>query len=192
MFQYLKYVLAALLSLSVLSPVVSTAKELPEDSPLADGELSEDEVGVVLGTAQQQLVRLSETATEAYEPTIEDEKTPMPAAWMLMKDGETIKRINIDDQAQGIPAAARIKMYRAAIKSIARRGHISAAAILYTGRANETSDTEVLVVEHEHRLGVSGNKVIGYEKRDGTISWAKPVTKKKPFEWFYDDKENNS
>jgi hypothetical protein len=192
MFRSTKYALAALLSLSMLAPAVSMANELPEDGPLADGELSEEEVAVVLGTAQQQLIRLSEAATEAYERVIKNDDPGTPAAWMLMKDGETIKRIDIDDQAQDIPAAARIKMYRAAIKSIARRGHISAAAILYTGRANEQSDTRVLVIEHEHRLGVSANKVIGYEAGNGKISWAESVTRKKPFEWFYDDKEGNS
>jgi hypothetical protein len=111
---------------------------------------------------------------------------------MLMKDGETVKRINIDAQAVGMPAVAQLKMYRAAIKSIAQRGQINAAAILYTGRVSEGNETEVLVIEHEHRLGVSSNKVIGYEIRNGAISWAEPVSQEKPFEWFYEGKGGKS
>ena len=115
-----------------------------------------------------------------------------PAAWLLMKDGKTVKRINSDGQAQGIPAAGRIKMYRAAIKAVAQGGAINAAMILYTGRINEDSDTQALVIEHEHRLGVSANKVVGYEVQSGQILWGEPVTQSKPYEWFYTEKDSNS
>tara|TARA_Y100001973_G_C5165878_1_gene316116 strand:+ start:439 stop:1017 length:579 start_codon:yes stop_codon:yes gene_type:complete len=192
MSRFRKHALAATFSLFALGATHSLAEGLPQDGPLSDGKISEDELGVVLVSAQQQLIRLSEAATEEYQSTILDANPNMPAAWMLMKDGETVKRINIDGQAEGIPASARIKMYRAAIKSIAQRGHISAAAILYTGRVNEHSDTQALVIEHEHRLGVSSNKVIGYEIRNGAISWAEPVSQEKPFEWFYQSKGGQS
>ena len=192
MFRFRKHALAATFSVFALGASVSLAQGLPQDGPLADGELSRDEVAVILATAQQQLIRLSDAATSEYETVIHDAEPNMPAAWMLMKDGETVKRINMDSQAQGVPASARIVMYRAALKSVARKGEINAAAILYTGRLNEESDTEVLVIEHEHRLGVSGNKVIGYDVEGDDISWAEPVTQKKPFEWFYDAKKSDS
>lgn len=192
MFRFRKHALAATFSIFALGAPVSLAQGLPQDGPLADGELSQDEIAVILATAQQQLIRLSGAATSEYEAAIRDAEPNMPAAWMLMKDGETVKRINMDSQAQGVPASARIVMYRAALKSVARKGEINAAAILYTGRLNEESDTEVLVIEHEHRLGVSGNKVIGYDVEGDDISWAEPVTQKKPFEWFYDAKKGDS
>ncbi len=192
MFRFRKHALAATFGIFALGASVSLAQGLPQDGPLADGELSQDEVAVILATAQQQLIRLSDAATSEYEAAIRDAEPNMPAAWMLMKDGETVKRINMDSQAQGVPASARIVMYRAALKSVARKGEINAAAILYTGRLNEESDTEVLVIEHEHQLGVSGNKVIGYDVEGNDISWAEPVTQKKPFEWFYDAKKGDS
>jgi len=192
MFRIRKHALAATFTLFALGASVSFAQGLPKDGQLADGEISKDELAVILATAQQQLIRLSDEATAEYEAVIRDAEPNMPAAWMLMKDGETVKRINMDSQAEGIPAASRIVMYRAALKSVARKGEINAAAILYTGRLNEETDTEVLVIEHEHRLGVSGNKVIGYEVEGSDISWAEPVTQKKPFQWFYDAKEGDS
>ncbi|WP_303289498.1 hypothetical protein [Marinobacter sp. SS5-14b] len=192
MFRIRKHALAATFTLFALGASVSFAQGLPKDGQLADGEISKDELAVILATAQQQLIRLSDEATAEYEAVIRDAEPNMPAAWMLMKDGETVKRINMDSQAEGIPAASRIVMYRAALKSVARKGEINAAAILYTGRLNEETDTEVLVIEHEHRLGVSGNKVIGYEVEGSDISWAEPVTQKKRFQWFYDAKEDDS
>lgn len=109
-----------------------------------------------------------------------------------MKDGKTVKRISLGEEGERVPAAAQIYMYRAAIKAIARQGEINAAAILYTGRLSKEDDTEVLVVEHEHRLGVSGNKVVAYALENGALKWSEPVTQKKPFEWFYDSKDGEA
>ena len=79
-------------------------------------------------------------------------------------------------------------MYRAALKSVARRGKIHAAAILYTGKLREGSDDEALVVEYEHRLGIAGNKVIPYLIENGKVAYSEPVTSEKPFQIFYDSK----
>lgn len=192
MYRFRKQAIAAAFGVSIFISGGSMAQGLQQSGPLADGKITEEEIGMFIVGAQQQLIHLSDTATKEYNETILGSGGTMPAAWMLMKDGETVKRINIDGQADGMPAAAQLKMYRAAIKSIARRGQINAAAILYTGRISETSDTEVLVIEHEHRLGVSSNKVIGYQVRNGSISWAEPVSQEKPFEWFYDGKDGQS
>ncbi|MBJ6137746.1 hypothetical protein [Marinobacter litoralis] len=187
-----KHVLVATFSLFTMGATVSLAQELPASGPLADGKISEEELAGILATAQQQLIRLSDAATEEYQQAILNADQAMPSAWMLMKDGKTVKRLNLDGQVEGMPAAAKIRVYRAAFKSVARKGEINAAAILYTGRLSEQSDTEVLVIEHEHRLGVSGNKVIGYKVDGGDIAWAAPVTQTKPFQWFYDAKEGAS
>ena len=112
----------------------------------------------------------------------------MPAAWMLLDDGETVKRINIDGQTEQAPANVRILMYRAALKSIARRGKINAAVILYTGKVKEGEQAAALVIEHEHRLGISGNKIIPYTIEDGNVKYSQAVTKEKPFQMFYDDR----
>lgn len=181
------------LALATSFTVMAVSAPLAKAQDNAGNEtLTEEDVAMMIMGAQQQLIRLSEKATEEYQETLRGDTPNMPAAWMLMKDGETVKRLNIAGQADTMPAAAKIKMYRAAIKSIAQRGQINAAAILYTGRVNEQSSEQVMVIEHEHRLGVSANKVIGYRLQNGQLSWAEPVTQVKPFEWFYDGAKSDS
>lgn len=164
------------------------AVEIPENSVLSDGVLTKEELARYAIVGQQQLVRLTEKATEEYAQELTDQNATMPAAWMLLDDGETIKRINIDEQADQAPAQMRILMYRAALKSIARRGKINAAVILYTGKVKEGEDAEALVIEHEHRLGISGNKVVPFHLEGGEVTFSKAVTREKPFQLFYDDK----
>lgn len=166
---------------------------IAEGAPPA--ELTEDEETAiklefskyaVLG--QRQIVYLTKQATEEYADTLTDSSPNMPSAWMLLEDGTTIKRIDIDDQAAGAPAQIRILMYRAALKALARRGKIHATVILYTGKMREDSKDEALVVEFEHRLGISGNKVVPYQVENGKVAYSKPVASEKPFQIFYDGK----
>jgi hypothetical protein len=70
---------------------------------------------------------------------------------------------------------------------VARRGQINAAVIMYTGKLNEDTAMDAIVIEHEHRLGISGNKVVPYEVEAGKVSYFQSVTKEKPFMIFYDD-----
>lgn len=140
----------------------------------------------VLG--QRQIVYLTKQATEEYADTLTDSNPNMPSAWMLLEDGTTIKRIDIDDEAAGAPAQIRILMYRAALKALARRGKIHATVILYTGKVREDSKDEALVVEFEHRLGISGNKIVPYQVKSGKVAYSEPVASEKPFQIFYDSK----
>ncbi len=165
--------------------------ELPENSVLSDGMLTKEELARFAVIGQQQLVKLTEQATEEYTSELIDDDANMPAAWMLLDDGETIKRINIDSQAEQANAQMRILMYRAALKSIARRGKINAAVILYTGKVKEGEDAEALVIEHEHRLGISANKVVPFHLEGGDVSFSQAVTREKPFQMFYDDKNES-
>lgn len=159
-----------------------------EGAPKVTEEQVKQELSKWAIIGQKQIVYLTEKAVDQYESTLLDNKPNMPGAWMLMKDGKTVKHISIDEQAGGAPAQVRILMYRAALKSIARRNEITAAVILYTGRVSEDSDEQALVIEHEHRLGISGNKVIPYELKDGKVLYGKAVTSEKPFQLFYDNK----
>lgn len=181
---------ALLLSAFFVVPAASaeetTPSELTEEQELAiKQELSKY---AVLG--QRQILHLTKQATEEYSDTLTDASPNMPAAWMLLEDGTTIKRINLDGQAADAPAQIRILMYRAALKSVARRGKIHAAAILYTGKLREGSDDEALVVEYEHRLGIAGNKVIPYQIENGKVAYSEPVSSEKPFQIFYDSKSD--
>lgn len=185
-----KSLLSALLLTSVVATPFASAQEPPA------GELSEkqetaikQELAKYAVVGQQQILHLTEQATEDYTSTLADAEPNMPSAWMLLEDGESTKRISLDEQAADAPAQIRILMYRAALKSVAQRGKIHAAAILYTGRLKEGSDEQALVIEYEHRLGISGNKVIPYKVTDGSVAYSEPVTSEKPFQIFYDSQE---
>ncbi len=191
MFRLRKHTFAAIISIFALGGTGALA-QTPEQSPLADGELSKQELAAIITLAEQQLTQLADAATKEYLPVIQRDQAKMPQAWMLMEDGETVKRINLDDQTDGAPPAVRIVMYRAALKSLARRGLINAGAILYAGPVSEDNNADALVIEHEHRLGVSANKVVGYRLEEDKVVWGKPVTDTKPFEWFYDAKKDPS
>ncbi|NWO04766.1 MAG: hypothetical protein HLX50_03440 [Alteromonadaceae bacterium] len=185
-----KSLLSALLLTSVVATPFASAQEPPA------GELSEkqetaikQELAKYAVVGQQQILHLTEKATADYTSTLADAEPNMPSAWMLLEDGKSTKRISLDEQAADAPAQIRILMYRAALKSVAQRGKIHAAAILYTGRLKEGSDEQALVIEYEHRLGISGNKVIPYKVTDGTVAYSEPVTSEKPFQIFYDSQE---
>lgn len=60
--------------------------------------------------------------------------------------------------------------------------------ILYAGKVDADSDTNVLVIEHEHRLGISGNKIVPYQVEAGAVAFGEAVTRDKPFQMFYDDR----
>lgn len=162
--------------------------KIPENSVLSDGVIDKKEMARYLVIANKQLAYLAEQATEEYQGRIKPEETPMPSGWMLMKDGVTVKELKLDESAKGAPANVRVVMFRAALKSIARRGQINAAAILYAGQMSEENPQKVLVMEHEHRLGISGNKFVPYESDGEKIKYSQSVTKEKPFQMFYDSK----
>jgi len=164
-------------------------------SPVAVSAESEEvkkQMAVAVAQAKAQLVHLMSQSTEEYQSRLLKSEDPSPAAWMLMKDGDTVKKINMGSAAVDAPKSIKLMMYRAAIKSVAQRKQILAAAILYSGQLSEGNRATALVIEHEHMVGVSGHKVVGYEVSDGKVLWGEPVGHKKPFEWFYDGKKTGS
>lgn len=166
----------------------SVEVEIPENSVLSDGVIDKKEMAHYLVIANKQLSYLAERATEEYQKKLEEKASTMPSGWMLMKDGVTVKELKLDESAEGAPPQARVLMFRAALKSIARRGQINAAAILYAGQMSSDNPQKILVIEHEHRLGISGSKLIPFEKQGKNISYSQSLTKEKPFQMFYDDK----
>lgn len=162
--------------------------KIPPNSVISDGTLTPEEMAQYAVVAKEQLAYLTSKATEEYAPNIENDSNAMPAAWMLMDDGVTVKELTLDEAAGDAPASIRVVMFRAALKSIARRGKINAAVILYAGQISEENDQRALVVEHEHRLGISATKIVPFVVDDGQVKYAQSVTRKKPFQLFYDDK----
>lgn len=162
--------------------------KIPKNSVLSDGVISKKEMAKYLVIGNKQLAYLAENATEEYAPELQKSGVAMPSAWMLMSDGITVKKVSLDESADGAPPQIRIAMFRAALKSIARRGKINAAVIVYAGKLSEDNPQEVLVLEHEHRLGISATKIVPFEVDSGKVQYAEPVTNNKPFQMFYDDK----
>ncbi len=185
---------ALLTGVITLGSGVSMAQEdtvevkIPKNSVLSDGVISKKEMAKYLVIGNKQLAYLAENATEEYAPELQSDGQAMPSAWMLMSDGITVKKVSLDESADGAPPQIRIAMFRAALKSIARRGKINAAVIVYAGRLSEDNPQEVLVLEHEHRLGISATKIVPFEVDSGKVQYAEPVTNNKPFQMFYDDK----
>lgn len=162
--------------------------KIPENSVISDGTLTPEEMAQYVVVAKEQLTHLTAKATEAYAPRMTAEGSAMPAAWMLMDDGVTVKELTLDKAAEGAPASIRVVMFRAALKSIARRGKINAAVILYAGQLSEENTQRALVVEHEHRLGISATKIVPFVIDQGAVKYAQSVTRDKPFQLFYDSK----
>lgn len=160
--------------------------KIPENSVLSDGVIDKKEMARYLVIANKQLAYLSDEATSKYQQRIDPGKVPSPSGWMLMKDGVTVKELKLDESAKDAPPQIRIVMFRAALKSIARRGQINAAAILYAGQMSETNTQKVLVLEHEHRLGISGSKFVPYTVDGGKVQYSQSVTREKAFQMFYD------
>jgi hypothetical protein len=48
-----------------------------------------------------------------------------------------------------------------------------------------------MALEHEHRLGVSGIKLIPVRLEDGEASFGEPMSQDKPFQIFYDAKKES-
>lgn len=185
--------LVSMLAIILFSFGIAKAEEkvgikIPENSVLSDGVIDREEMARYLVIANKQLGFLAKQAAEDYQERIEPEKTPMPSAWMLMKDGVTVKELKLDESGNGAPPKIRVIMFRAALKSIARRGQISAAAILYAGQMSEENPQRVLVIEHEHRLGISGSKFVPYSIDGRKVKYSQAFTKEKPFQMFYDTK----
>lgn len=162
--------------------------KIPPNSVISDGTLTPKEMAKYVVVAKEQLAYLTSKATEEYAPAIEGKGEAMPAAWMLMSDGVTVKELTLDKAAEQAPASIRVVMFRAALKSIARRGKINAAVILYAGQLSEENAQRALVVEHEHRLGISATKIVPFVIDNGQVKYAQSVTREKPFQLFYDDK----
>src|SRR5690554_3400714 len=106
---YLGKSLQTALLLTVFFAVPSVRGEEPPPAELtAEQEMAiKMELAKYAALGQQQILHLSEQATSEYAQTLSDSKPNIPSAWMLLEDGVTVKRINIDEQAKGAPAQIR-------------------------------------------------------------------------------------
>lgn len=159
---------------------------------LSDGKLSEEELATVVALAQKHLKQMTEVSVGSVGEELEASGVFQPMAWMMMKDGE-VKKMALSEEAEQAPGEAKVLMYRAGLKSIARRGEIHASLITYPGKIDKNGEQiRIMAIEHEHRLGVSGLKLIPIELEQGTAEFGNAMSQEKPFQIFYDDKNQKS
>lgn len=180
--------------LALMFGMPATAQENKEyqDHILSDGELTNEELAIVVLRAKDDLTSLLEKAVAEVEVDVEESGIFSPRAWMLMKD-QGLKEVTLSGQAESAPADIQVHMFRSSLRSVARHDRIDAALIVYPGSINKDGETQrVVAVEHEHRLGVSGLKLIPLNLKDGDASFGAPISQKKPFAFFYDGERGSS
>ena len=184
--------LSTLLILAAVSPAVAAPtgadEDIPDRNALADGQLTPDELKKYAGLAAKHIQTLTAVARDEVGGELEQSGVVIPAAWMMMNDGE-VKRVRLGESGEKAAATMKVLMFRAALKSLARHGKILATVIVYAGTVEEGEDTRVLAIEHEHRLGLSGLQVVPYRFDQGDLSFGQPSTQKKPYELFYDGRD---
>ena len=185
--------LSTLLILAAVSPAVAAPtgadEDIPDRNALADGQLTPDELKKYAGLAAKHIQTLTAVARDEVGGELEQSGVVIPAAWMMMNDGE-VKRVRLGESGEKAAATMKVLMFRAALKSLARHGKILATAIVYAGTVEEDQGARVLAIEHEHRLGLSGLQVVPYRFDAGELSFGRPSNQKKPYELFYESRES--
>ncbi|MBS8239025.1 hypothetical protein DYI22_00725 [Marinobacter lipolyticus] len=163
-----------------------------QDHVLSDGKLSEQELAAVVAVAQKDLKKMTERSVEAVGDEMAASGVFPPMAWMMMRNGE-IKAMKLGESGEEAPGNIKVIMYRAGLKSIARRNEIHAALIAYPGQIEKDGEQiRIMAIEHEHRLGVSGLKLIPVTLSAGEPEFGDAMSQEKPFQIFYDEKKGHS
>lgn len=157
-------------------------------NPLADGRLTQDELVIIKKSVAKDLSRLQETLLQAMVADLVDDGQAAPAAVMMMND-KTIKTVSIPEGETIGSATVAIEAFRAGLRSVARHGQIMGAVIGYTVAVNEGDQQYAILTEYEHKLGVSGKRLIPYRARGGQLELGKGQDMGKPFLIFHDKKQ---
>jgi len=162
-----------------------------EDHVLSDGVLDSKEMSAVVAVAQRHLKELTDAAVKKAGDELEEAGIFRPMAFMVMKS-DKVQAMRLEEEAEQAPGNVKVLMYRAGLKAIARRGEIHATVIAYPGSVEKDGETiRAMALEHEHRLGVSGIKLIPVNLEGGEASFGEPMSQGKPFQIFYDPKEED-
>ena len=160
-----------------------------EDHVLSDGKLDDKDLAAVVAVAQRHLREMPDQVVNPAGDELEEAGIFRPMAFMVMKS-DKVQQMRLEEEAEQAPGNVKVLMYRAGLKAIARRGEIHAAVIAYPGSVEKNGETiRAMALEHEHRLGVSGIKLIPVRLEDGEASFGEPMSQDKPFQIFYDAKE---
>ncbi|SNC74408.1 hypothetical protein SAMN04487881_2308 [Marinobacter sp. es.048] len=157
---------------------------------LSDGKLTKEELAAAMLTAEKDLTSMLKASMSNVEQELESSAIFGPGAWMVLKDRK-LKKVTMGEESENAPPSAKLQVFRASLRSLARHNKIDAALIVYPGTITKEGKQErVVVVEHEHRLGVSGLKLIPLELDHGKASFGAAISQDKSFQIFYDQKKN--
>ena len=168
-------------------PAVSQEQQVRKSGVLSDGALTKEELAAAMLTAEQDLRALLKMAVDEVQVDVESTGFFAPRAWMQMKD-RSIKEVRLIEEAEAAPPKIKLQLFEASLRSVARHNKIDAALIVYPGTIKQDgNERRVVAVEHEHRLGVAGIKLIPLQLENGNAQFGNPLSQKKPFKIFYDE-----
>ena len=184
-----RFVLAMIAGCAISTAALAQDAIDREDHVLSDGKLDDKDLAAVVAVAQRHLREMTDQVVNQAGDELEEAGIFRPMAFMVMKS-DKVQQMRLEEEAEQAPGNVKVLMYRAGLKAIARRGEIHAAVIAYPGSVEKNGETiRAMALEHEHRLGVSGIKLIPVRLEDGEASFGEPMSQDKPFQIFYDAKE---
>lgn len=184
-----RFVLALIAGCAISTATLAQDAIDREDHVLSDGKLDDKDLAAVVAVAQRHLREMTDQVVNQAGDELEEAGIFRPMAFMVMKS-DKVQQMRLEEEAEQAPGNVKVLMYRAGLKAIARRGEIHAAVIAYPGSVEKNGETiRAMALEHEHRLGVSGIKLIPVRLEDGEASFGEPMSQDKPFQIFYDAKE---
>lgn len=186
-----RFVLAMIAGFALSTAALAQDAIDREDHVLSDGKLDDKDLAAVVAVAQRHLREMTDQVVNQAGDELEEAGIFRPMAFMVMKS-DKVQQMRLEEEAEQAPGNVKVLMYRAGLKAIARRGEIHAAVIAYPGSVEKNGETiRAMALEHEHRLGVSGIKLIPVRLEDGEASFGEPMSQDKPFQIFYDAKKES-
>lgn len=159
-------------------------KALKDDGDSADSKQKKLSAKQLAAIAQKQLEKLTQYAMDQIKPELIKKGTFEPVGAMVYRNGK-INHLQI--KSNKVPAVDKIRMFRVALRSLARHNKIDASVVIFSAQMKKNDKTKVIVENYEHRFGVSGTRIIAYRFENGKLKLAKPKDVSKPFFVFYDE-----
>lgn len=132
--------------------------------------------------ARYQLEHLVAYVITKVKPQLLKKGTFGPMGAMVYRDGH-INNIVIKNP---MSVEDKVKLYRLALRSLARHNKIDASVVVFCAEDKKGSNKHYIFMNYEHRFGVSGTRIIGYEIVNGKLKMTQPKDIQKPFYVFFD------
>ena len=162
----------------------------------ANGSLDKKKLKIpakeMVALARKQLNKLTKYALKQIKPKLSKTGSFEPIGVMLYRSGKVNKLELGGKDSQKVPAELRIRLDSLALRSMARHNTIDASVIIFAAKKNKGDKRKMIVMNYEHRFGMSGEKVIPYEFDNGKLKLFKPEYFPKPFFIFYSQNQGRA